>query len=183
MPETAVKSDQALHWLRGWRWLLLFCSRSADQALYNGSIQSRREPHVNSFFNLVRAHNEGAAFSFLSDAGGWQRWFLRMYPVVVSAVIVVWLTRLPRSACLRVLALSLILGGALGNLYDRLTLGYVVDFLDFHWSGWHFAAFNVADMGISVGAGLIIVDALFFQPSESDSSRISNYRPDSGFNG
>jgi signal peptidase II len=124
---------------------------------------------ITGFFNLVRAHNEGAAFSFLSDAGGWQRWLFTLVSLVVSVIIAIWLTRLPRQRVLEALALSLILGGALGNLYDRITLGYVVDFLDFHWAGWHFAAFNVADMGISVGAALIIIDALFFQQSEPDS--------------
>jgi signal peptidase II len=117
--------------------------------------------YISSFFNLVRAHNEGAAFSFLSDAGGWQRWFFTAVSTVISLIIVVWLARLPRRRIIEGIALSLILGGALGNLYDRVTLGYVVDFLDFHWAGWHFAAFNVADMAISVGAGLIIVDTLF----------------------
>lgn len=120
---------------------------------------------VTGFFNLVRAHNEGAAFSFLSDAGGWQRWFFTILAIAISTVLVVWISRLPRYKINEGLALALILGGALGNLYDRLTLGYVVDFLDFHWSGWHFAAFNVADMGISVGAGLIIIEALFFADS------------------
>lgn len=118
--------------------------------------------YISSFFNLVRAHNEGAAFSFLSDAGGWQRWFFTSISSVISVIIVVWLARLPKYKLLEAIGLSLILGGALGNLYDRLILGYVVDFLDFHWAGWHFAAFNVADMGISVGAILIIIDALFF---------------------
>ena len=122
--------------------------------------------YVNGIFNLVRAHNEGAAFSFLSDAGGWQRWLFSGISIVVSFIIAVWLTRLPRQRVLEALALSLILGGALGNLYDRLTLGYVVDFLDFHWGNWHFAAFNVADMAISVGAVLIIVDGLFFQQAD-----------------
>ena len=124
--------------------------------------------YVNGIFNLVRAHNEGAAFSFLSDAGGWQRWLFSGISIVVSVIIAVWLTRLPRQRVLEALALSLILGGALGNLYDRLTLGYVVDFLDFHWGNWHFAAFNVADMAISVGAVLIIIDGLFFQQSDQD---------------
>lgn len=126
--------------------------------------------YISSFFNLVRAHNEGAAFSFLSDAGGWQRWFFTFLSSVISVVIVVWLTRLPRQKIIEAIALSLILGGALGNLYDRVTLGYVVDFLDFHWAGWHFAAFNVADMAISVGAGLIIIDALFFTDNASSES-------------
>jgi len=111
-----------------------------------------------SFFNLVRAHNYGAAFSFLSDAGGWQRWAFSLLAAVISLVIAVWIARLPVQRRLEGLALALILGGALGNLYDRLTLGYVVDFLDFHWSGSHFPAFNIADSGISVGAVLLILD-------------------------
>lgn len=123
--------------------------------------------YISGFFNLVRAHNEGAAFSFLSDAGGWQRWFFTGVATVISLVIVVWLVRLPKQKIIEGIALSLILGGALGNLYDRVTLGYVVDFLDFHWAGWHFAAFNVADMAISVGAGLIIIDTLFFADTSS----------------
>jgi len=118
--------------------------------------------YISGFFNLVRAHNEGAAFSFLSDAGGWQRWFFSIVSSVISLVIIVWISRLPKQRVLEALALALILGGALGNLYDRLVLGYVVDFLDFHWAGWHFAAFNIADMAISMGAAIMIVDALFF---------------------
>ena len=133
--------------------------------------------YVNGIFNLVRAHNEGAAFSFLSDAGGWQRWLFSIISIVVSVVIAVWLTRLPRQRVLEALGLSLILGGALGNLYDRLILGYVVDFLDFHWAGWHFAAFNVADMAISVGAVLIIIDGLFFQQAE-DADAASGAKPE-----
>ncbi len=113
---------------------------------------------ITSFFNLVHVRNYGAAFSFLSDAGGWQRWFFAILSTLVSLVIVVWIGRLEREKWLESLALALILGGALGNLYDRLMLGYVVDFLDFHWSGRHFPAFNVADTGISIGAGLLILD-------------------------
>ena len=113
---------------------------------------------ITSFFNLVHVHNYGAAFSFLSDAGGWQRWFFAALSAVVSAVIVVWISRLPKTRWIEGLALALILGGALGNLYDRLVLGYVVDFLDFHWSGSHFPAFNVADSGITMGAVLLILD-------------------------
>ena len=115
---------------------------------------------LSGFFNLVRVHNYGAAFSFLSDAGGWQRWAFSLLAAMISVVIVVWIARLPVQKKLEALALALILGGALGNLYDRLTLGYVVDFLDFHWSGMHFPAFNVADAGISVGAVMLILDTL-----------------------
>lgn len=117
-----------------------------------------------SFFNLVRVHNYGAAFSFLSDAGGWQRWAFSLLAAVISVVIVLWISRLPTQRKLEGLALALILGGALGNLYDRLTLGYVVDFLDFHWSGRHFPAFNIADSGISVGAVLLILDGFINKP-------------------
>jgi signal peptidase II len=100
----------------------------------------------------------------LSDAGGWQRWGFSLLAAVISAMIIVWIARLPVQRKLEGLALALILGGALGNLYDRLTLGYVVDFLDFHWSGKHFPAFNVADAGISVGAAILIFDTLVNSP-------------------
>ena len=119
---------------------------------------------ITSFFNLVRAHNYGAAFSFLSDAGGWQRWAFSLLAAVISVVIALWIARLPVQRKLEGLALALILGGALGNLYDRLTLGYVVDFLDFHWSASHLPAFNIADSGISVGAVLLILDGFINKP-------------------
>ena len=120
---------------------------------------------LSGFFNLVRVHNYGAAFSFLSDAGGWQRWAFSVLAAVISTVIVVWIARLPTQSKMEGLALALILGGALGNLYDRLTLGYVVDFLDFHWSGKHFPAFNIADSAISVGAVLILVEGFIRRPN------------------
>ena len=123
------------------------------------------------FFNLVRAHNYGAAFSFLSDAGGWQRWAFSLLAAVISVVIAVWIARLPVQRKLEGLALALILGGALGNLYDRLTLGYVVDFLDFHWSGRHFPAFNIADSGISVGAALLILDGFINKPDSQTTDK------------
>jgi len=116
----------------------------------------------------VYVRNYGAAFSFLSDAGGWQRWFFAILSTVVSAVIAVWIFRLPKVKWIESLALALILGGALGNLYDRVILGYVIDFLDFHWSGWHFPAFNIADSGITVGAILLILD-MFLTNQDSKS--------------
>ncbi len=117
------------------------------------------------FFNLTLAHNEGAAFSFLSAAGGWQRWFFTAIAVVVSVALVIWLRKLPKTDRMIAIALALILGGALGNLYDRVTLGYVVDFLDFYWQDYHFPAFNVADSAITVGAGLMILD-MFIHPGK-----------------
>lgn len=114
--------------------------------------------YVTDFFNLVLAHNQGAAFSFLNDAGGWQRWFFSAIAVVASVWIVFLLRQHPQQK-LFCLALALILGGALGNLIDRIAYGYVVDFLDFHWQLRHFPAFNIADSAISVGAVLLVLDS------------------------
>lgn len=113
-----------------------------------------------SFFSIVRVHNYGAAFSFLADAGGWQRWFFIAVGVVATVVIIHLLRRHahePRMAW----ALALVLGGALGNVLDRVMLGYVVDFLYFHYHGFAWPAFNIADSAISVGAALLIWDSLF----------------------
>lgn len=118
---------------------------------------------VTSFFNLVLAHNTGAAFSMLADAGGWQRVFFIAIAVIASGVIA-WLLRKHRDEPLFCLALSGILGGALGNLIDRVRFGYVVDFLDFHALGYHWPAFNVADMAITGGAILIVWDSLRKKP-------------------
>ena len=157
---SAVKTDKREVSL-GWWYLIALIVLVLDQLTKTWVIAEfylgQREI-ITSFFNLVHVHNYGAAFSFLSDAGGWQRWFFAALSAVVSAVIVVWISRLPKTRWIEGLALALILGGALGNLYDRLVLGYVVDFLDFHWSGSHFPAFNVADSGITTGAVLLILD-------------------------
>jgi signal peptidase II len=113
---------------------------------------------VTGFFNLVLAHNSGAAFSFLNDAGGWQRWMFSAI-AIVAAVWIVRLLRLHEQQTLFCLALTLVLGGALGNLIDRVAYGYVVDFLDFYWGNYHFPAFNVADSAISLGAALLLIDS------------------------
>ena len=116
-------------------------------------------------FNFTLLHNSGAAFSFLSDAGGWQRWFLVSVSSVVSVAIGVWLYRLRRSERMLSLALALILGGAIGNLIDRVLAGYVVDFIVVHYKNYYFPAFNVADAAISFGAVLLILDTLI-KPKE-----------------
>ncbi len=113
--------------------------------------------HVLDVFNLVLAHNTGAAFSFLSEAGGVQRWLFSIIAIVASAWII-WLLRKHQHQLLFATALSMILGGALGNLIDRIAYGYVVDFLDFHWNEHHFAAFNLADSAITCGAFLLIIE-------------------------
>ena len=112
-------------------------------------------------FDLTLLHNTGAAFSFLADAGGWQRWVFAVIALVVSVMLVLWLRKTPRNQWWLGLGLSMVLGGAIGNLYDRLVHGYVVDYLSFHYAGWYFPAFNLADVCITVGAGLLIIDMLF----------------------
>ncbi len=108
------------------------------------------------FFNLTLLHNTGAAFSFLAEHPGWQRWFFAAIAIGASIGLTVWLSRIRADEKLLAIALPLIIGGALGNLYDRLIHGYVVDFLSFHAAGWYYPAFNVADIGITLGAiGLI----------------------------
>lgn len=111
------------------------------------------------FFNLTYVHNYGAAFSFLSDAGGWQRWFFTAIALVVSMMVIYWMKTSRKEQTLFSMALALILGGALGNLYDRLMYGYVIDFLDFYYQGWHWPAFNIADSAIFLGASFLIIDA------------------------
>ncbi len=125
---------------------------------------------ITGFFNLVHVHNYGAAFSFLNNEGGWQRWGFSVFAAVISLIIIVWIVRLSPQQRLEGCALALILGGALGNLYDRVALGYVIDFLDFHWSGWHFPAFNVADSVITLGAILIILDSFLRYQNDKQSS-------------
>ena len=112
---------------------------------------------ITSFFNLVLTYNAGAAFSFLSDASGWQRWFLSGIALAASIIIIILLRKHPENKLFCV-ALSLVLGGALGNLWDRITLGHVVDFLDFYIGDYHWPAFNIADSAIFIGAILLIVD-------------------------
>lgn len=119
----------------------------------------RPEP-VFPHFNLMLAYNEGAAFSFLADAGGWQRWVFAVLAVGIAGFMTAWISRLPPTQRWMACALALVIGGALGNLWDRVTLGYVVDFLDFYWGDWHFPAFNLADSAITVGAVMLIIDML-----------------------
>jgi signal peptidase II len=139
--------------------LLVIVLDQFSKTLILGWFQYGEGRAVTSFFNLVRAHNMGAAFSFLHDAGGWQRWFFTALGVAASAFIV-WMLRKHPTQKLFCFAISMILGGALGNVIDRLLHGYVVDMLDFHLGGKHFPAFNLADSAITLGAICLIVDEL-----------------------
>ena len=144
-------------WL-GWAAIVLIVDQFT-KTLILGYYHLGDATRITSFFNIVRAHNTGAAFSFLADAGGWQRWLFTGIGVVAT-VVIVWQLHAHRGQRLLGLALSSILGGAIGNVVDRLQHGYVVDFLDFYWGASHFPAFNVADMAISIGAVLLILDEL-----------------------
>ncbi|MEY3670309.1 MAG: signal peptidase II [Burkholderiaceae bacterium] len=114
---------------------------------------------ITGFFNLVHVRNPGAAFSFLADAGGWQRWLFAVFAIGVSGLLIFMMRRAPEQR-LFCFAAAMVIGGAIGNLIDRLVFGAVIDFLDFHWQGWHWPAFNLADSGITLGAFLIITDEL-----------------------
>lgn len=149
-----------------WRWwsiaLLVIALDQLTKHLAVAFIDHYGEHTVTSFFYLTVRYNEGAAFSFLHGAGGWQRWFFAIIAGSVSVVLAVWITRIHRQPgkILETLALSLILGGAIGNLYDRIVLGHVVDFIVWHYQGREWPAFNIADAGICVGAALLFVDMI-----------------------
>jgi signal peptidase II len=139
--------------------LVVFIADQFTKVLITGYYQLGDSTRVTSFFNVVRWHNKGAAFSFLSDATGWQRWFFTAIGVG-AAVFIVWLLRSHAGQKLFSFALACILGGAIGNVVDRVMHGYVVDFVQVHWRGWFFPAFNVADSAITVGAACLILDEL-----------------------
>jgi signal peptidase II len=142
-----------------------------SKQLASASLELYRPQEIFSWLNITLAHNYGAAFSFLSDAGGWQRWFFIGLTAVVSLVLLIWLLRLPRCEWRTGLSLGLIIGGALGNLVDRVQLGYVVDFIDVYYRGWHFPAFNVADSAITAGVALLLLDGILQSLKKDDSSQ------------
>ncbi len=146
-----------------WPWLgLALALLLADQftkVLILGYYRLGDATYVTSFFNVVRVHNSGAAFSFLASASGWQRWFFTAVGLG-AALFIIYLLRSHPGQKLFSFALACILGGAVGNVIDRLLHGYVVDFFDFHYAGWHFPAFNIADAAISIGAACLILDEL-----------------------
>ena len=150
-------SGGMLQWL-GLAFVILLVDQFS-KVLIVGFYQLGDSTTVTSFFNVVRVHNSGAAFSFLAGSSGWQRWFFTVIGLAAAALIM-WLLKSHSGQKLFALALACILGGAIGNVIDRLLYGYVVDFLDFHWHHWHFPAFNVADSAITIGAACLILDEL-----------------------
>lgn len=160
--KTTPSSPVPARRLFGWWFALAIVLVAADQGVKMLILQNFAfgdTVSITPFFNLVRAHNTGAAFSLLAGAGGWQRWLFTAIAVIVGAFIAGMLWRHSHEKLLS-LALACILGGAVGNLIDRQIHGYVVDFLDFHWGSAHFPAFNLADSAIVIGAGLIILNEL-----------------------
>ena len=139
--------------------LLLLIADQFTKVLILGYYRLGDATHVTSFFNVVRVHNLGAAFSFLSSASGWQRWFFTGIGIV-AALFIIWMLKSHAGQKLFSFSMACILGGAVGNVVDRTLHGYVVDFLDFHYANWHFPAFNVADSAITVGAICLILDEL-----------------------
>lgn len=159
MIEKSERRAGGLRWL--WLSLVVIVADQLSKFLVVSNFELYEAVDVLPVFELTRLHNTGAAFSLLAQASGWQRWFFVGLAVVVSGGIVYWLRNLPRdSAPFLPVALALVLGGALGNLVDRVWHGYVIDFLHFHWEAAYFPAFNVADSAITVGAGLLILDAI-----------------------
>lgn len=146
------------------KWLLLavfvVAADLISKAWVSGSFNYGERLYVLPVFDLTLLHNTGAAFSFLAGESGWQRWFFAVIAVGVSTGLLIWLARLKRHETWLACALALVLGGALGNLHDRILLGYVVDFLLFHWDNAYFPAFNLADAAITLGAGMLIVDMI-----------------------
>lgn len=148
-----------LRWL--WLSLIVVVLDQVSKQWIESSFLLFETLQVLPFFNVILAYNEGAAFSFLSDQPGWQRWFLSGVAVVVTLVMVYWLRGLKQQERLTAIALGLIIGGAVGNLIDRILFGHVIDFLDFFYGQYHWPAFNIADSAISVGVALMLYEVLF----------------------
>jgi signal peptidase II len=164
-----MKTDNSLIWL----WLsalVIILDQLSKYAMTQWLVYHQPE-NLFPGLNLTLVHNTGAAFSFLSEAGGWQRWFFIVLTSGISIALLVWLKTLPRQRRWLGAALALVLGGALGNLWDRINLGYVIDFIDVYYKTWHWPAFNVADSAICIGAVMLIIDAIWFDQAEVSTGR------------
>lgn len=153
-----LNSSNQLRWL--WLSLMIILIDQVSKWFLDHQLSINEPYPLVSFFNIILEHNKGASFGFLQSAGGWQRWLFVAIALVISMMIFVLLYKLPRNKNWQALAMSLVLGGALGNLIDRVRFGYVIDFFDFHINNWHFATFNIADSAICVGVALWILVSL-----------------------
>ncbi|WP_206485378.1 signal peptidase II [Thalassotalea sp. G2M2-11] len=151
------KSQSSLSWL--WLTLVFLMIDQASKYWVASSMNLYQSINLLPFFNITYAQNPGAAFSFLADQPGWQRWFFSLIAMVASVIFLVWLKRTPKSQPILAVALACMLSGALGNLIDRVLFGYVIDFLDFYLGQYHWPTFNIADSVIFIGAVLMIIDS------------------------
>lgn len=155
-----------------WFWyaiaFVIFALDQASKHAIEAAFEYGETKVFTSFFNFTLAYNTGAAFSFLADAGGWQRWFFGVIATVASVLLIVWIRRVAATKVREAFALTFILGGALGNLYDRVVLGHVVDFIVVHYQDNYWPAFNLADSAISLGAAVLILDMLLSKEKKSD---------------
>ncbi|MCW8855002.1 MAG: signal peptidase II [Gammaproteobacteria bacterium] len=147
--------------IKRWGWIVLsiIFFDQATKILADYYLNYHQPVSIIPMFNLTLVYNPGAAFSFLSDAGGWQRWFFIMLSSVISIVLFIWLLKLKPEQQLQTVSIAMILGGAIGNLIDRSIYGHVIDFLDVYYQQHHWPAFNIADSAITVGAILLIIDS------------------------
>ena len=159
-----LDNKSGLIWL--WVTVVLLILDQVTKYVVSTQMQLYQSIELLPVFNFTYVHNYGAAFSFLSEAGGWQRWFFSIIAISISVLLTYWLKKLPAKNLVLCGAYSLVLAGALGNLYDRLTYGYVIDFIHVYYDTWHFPAFNIADSAICIGAGLLLLDAFRDQKSE-----------------
>ena len=164
MNEPNIPESTMLKWL--WLSLLIIVADQATKYLADSLLTWGQPVPLLPSLNFTLLYNKGAAFSFLGDAGGWQRWLFIVLALGVSGVLLAWLRRLNADQTRMALALALILGGAVGNVIDRILLGHVIDFIDVYYADWHWPAFNVADSAIFVGAVLLIWDGLFGHESK-----------------
>ncbi|WP_258872591.1 signal peptidase II [Thalassotalea euphylliae] len=162
-------SSTGLKWL--WLTVLFLIIDQVTKHWVAGTFNLYESIAVMPYFNLTYVHNEGAAFSFLADQGGWQRWFFTAIAALASGLFIYWLSKTPASNRILGVGFALMLSGALGNLIDRVLFGYVIDFLDFYVGKSHWPAFNIADSVIFVGAALMIYDSFFGQTSKEESSK------------
>ncbi len=158
-----VNEKKAWSWL--WLTVLIIVLDQLSKYFVSKYLPYGEQVHVLPFFNLWLKYNMGAAFSFLGKASGWQVFLLAGISIIVAVTIFAWLGKIKRSDWMMGASLSLIMGGACGNLIDRIRFKYVIDFFDFHIGHWHFATFNVADSAICVGAALLVIKLLFFKKS------------------
>lgn len=161
---------QWLHWL--WLSLIVFVLDQFTKYAITASFQIGESKYICSWFNLVLAHNTGAAFSFLANAGGWQREFFIVLTLMITAVLL-WMLRSNHRNRVLSTALALVVGGAIGNLYDRILHGYVIDFVQWHVAGYYWPAFNIADSAICLGAALLILDSFRKQPDQGPHHPVS----------